>query len=136
MSENTPTQYRFSFGPWNISEGGDPFGPDIRGAFPHEEKFALYKQLGFDGVQFHDDDVVPDLDNRTPAQIEEQTAAVKNILDGEGLTPEFVAPRMWFAPQTVDGGYTSNSAGDREYAWKRTLEFLGHNLGSGSADDS
>src|SRR5574343_461049 len=56
-----PTKYRFSFGPWNISEGGDPFGPEVRPVFPHEKKFALYKPLGFDGVQFHDDDVVPGL---------------------------------------------------------------------------
>jgi xylose isomerase len=31
-----------------------------------------------------------------------------------------VAPRLWFADQTVDGGYTSNSAVDRAYAWDRT----------------
>ena len=47
-----PVSYRFSFGPWNISEGGDPFGPDVRAAFAHDRKFALYKKLGFDGVQF------------------------------------------------------------------------------------
>ena len=22
--------YRFSFGPWNIHEGADPFGPEVR----------------------------------------------------------------------------------------------------------
>jgi len=54
--------YRFSFGPWNISEGADPFGPEVREAYPHDAKYALYKKLGFDGVQFHDDDVVPGLD--------------------------------------------------------------------------
>ena len=25
----TPTKYRFSFGPWNISTGADPFGPPV-----------------------------------------------------------------------------------------------------------
>ncbi|MEY3852576.1 MAG: hypothetical protein RI910_1556, partial [Verrucomicrobiota bacterium] len=40
---STPVTYRFSFGPWNISEGGDPFGGDVRKVFPHEEKFALYR---------------------------------------------------------------------------------------------
>ena len=44
---STPVTYRFSFGPWNISEGGDPFGGDVRKVFPHEEKFALYRPLGF-----------------------------------------------------------------------------------------
>ena len=49
---STPTTCRFSFGPWNISEGGDPFGPATRPAFDHEAKFALYRPLGFEGVQY------------------------------------------------------------------------------------
>jgi xylose isomerase len=119
-----PTQYRFSFGPWNISEGADPFGPEVRDVYPHEKKYALYKKLGFDGVQFHDDDVVPDLDKQSPQQIADKAAEVKKVLANEGLTPEFVAPRLWFAAQTVDGGFTSNSAADRQYAWDRTAKCI------------
>ena len=111
--------YRFSFGPWNISEGGDPFGPEVREAFPHEEKYALYKSLGFDGVQFHDDDVVPELDAKSPSELSKGAQDVRAILDSEGLTPEFVAPRLWFDERTIDGGYTSNSASDRAYAKER-----------------
>lgn len=119
-----PTKYRFSFGPWNISEGADPFGPEVRTAFPHEKKYALYKGLGFDGVQFHDDDVVPGIDGLTPDQISKQAAKVKKILSNQGLVPEFVAPRLWFAPQTIDGGFTSNSAKDRKYALDRTKKSI------------
>jgi xylose isomerase len=114
------TSYRFSFGPWNISEGADPFGPPVRAIFPHEEKFALYRPLGFEGVQFHDDDVVPELDNLSPAQIDAKAAEVGAMLRNQGLTAEFVAPRLWFNEQTIDGGYTSNRASDRQYAWDRT----------------
>jgi xylose isomerase len=117
---STPTQYRFSFGPWNISEGADPFGPNVREAYPHAKKYALYKPMGFDAVQFHDDDVVPGLEQMTAAQITAATREVAKVLAGEGLVAEFVAPRLWFAPQTVDGGYTANSAADRAYAWERT----------------
>jgi xylose isomerase len=117
---STPINYRFSFGPWNISEGADPFGVDVRAVFPHEEKFALYRPLGFEGVQFHDDDVVPGLDDQSPAQMLAKAAEVKRMLDNQGLTPEFVAPRLWFASQTTDGAYTSNSASDRAYALDRT----------------
>ena len=124
MSDQTETSYRFSFGPWNISEGGDPFGPDIRPAFPHEEKFALYRPLGFEGVQFHDDDVVPDLDAQSASQVETKAAEVKAALQNQGLIPEFVAPRLWFAEQTVDGGYTANAAQNREYAWERTQKAI------------
>ena len=112
--------YRFSFGPWNISEGSDPFGPPVRAEFSHEAKFALYKPLGFDGVQFHDDDVVPGLATLSPGQIGAQAAKVADMLKNQGLIAEFVAPRMWFAEQTIDGGYTSNSEKDRDYAWERT----------------
>lgn len=117
---SSPSSYRFSFGPWNISEGADPFGPDVRPAFPHEGKFALYKPLGFDGVQFHDDDVVPNLAHLAPAQILQKAGEVGQMLKNQGLVPEFVAPRLWFDERTVDGGYTSNSAFDRAYAWERT----------------
>ncbi|MDB6079232.1 MAG: xylA 2 [Akkermansiaceae bacterium] len=118
------TEYRFSFGPWNISEGGDPFGPEVRTVYPHEKKFALYRDLGFEGVQFHDDDVVPDLDSKSPAQILREAEAMKTRLANEGLTPEFVAPRLWFATQTIDGAYTSNRESDRQYARDRTSKCI------------
>ena len=121
---STHTNYRFSFGPWNISEGADPFGVEVRKAFPHEEKFALYRPLGFEGVQFHDDDVVPGMDALSPAQLMAKAGEVKAMLANQGLTPEFVAPRLWFAEQTTDGAYTSNSASDRAYAWDRTKKCI------------
>src|SRR5271157_1471060 len=62
-SNTTATQYRFSFGPWNISTGADPFGPPVRKEMEFARKLKAYKELGFDAVQFHDDDIVPaDLD--------------------------------------------------------------------------
>lgn len=114
------TNFRFSFGPWNISEGADPFGPPVRDTFPLEEKFALYKPMGFDGVQFHDDDVVPGLEGLTHKEIMSKADAVGEMLRNQGLQAEFVAPRLWFTPETVDGGYTANSVIDRNSAWERT----------------
>lgn len=35
-----------------------------------------------------------------------------------------VAPRLWFSPKTIDGGFTSNRASDREYARKRALQAI------------
>jgi xylose isomerase len=117
-------RFRFSFGPWNISEGGDPFGPEVREPYSHEKKFALYKSLGFDGVQFHDDDVVPGLDDLSAAEITRHAASAGETLNNEGLTPEFVAPRLWFAEETIDGAYTSNRQADRDYAWERTVKCM------------
>ena len=59
-------EYRFSFGPWNIHEGADPFGPTVRRGLTFAKKLKLYKKLGFDGVQFHDDDAVPDMNELSP----------------------------------------------------------------------
>jgi xylose isomerase len=120
INMSSSSRYRFSFGPWNISEGGDPFGPPVRAAFPHEDKFALYKPLGFDGVQFHDDDVVPGLEKLSPDQIAKKAGEVAAMLRNQGLEAEFVAPRLWFTAETVDGGYTANCAADRQAAWDRT----------------
>src|SRR5207253_9487499 len=81
-------------------------------------KVREYKKLGFDGVQLHDDDVVPaDLDQ---AATRKGVAEVKKLLDGEGLFAEFIAPRLWEHPRTIDGGYTANSAADRKYAIERS----------------
>lgn len=113
-------EFRFSFGPWNIHEGDDPFGPMVRASFSFEEKLGFYKELGFDGIQFHDDDAVPDIDDLSPAQIVEAATARRKQIDDAGLIAEFVAPRLWMNPHTVDGAYTSNSASDREYAWERS----------------
>jgi len=44
------TNYRFSFGPWNIHSGAYPFGPPVREEFSFGEKLEFYKGLGFDGV--------------------------------------------------------------------------------------
>ncbi len=111
--------YRFSFGPWNIHEGADPFGPPVRPSVPFAEKLALYKQLGFDAVQLHDDDAVPELDKLTAAKIRKEATAMKKMLKGEGLVAEFVAPRLWEHPNGIDGGFTANDPACRKWAIER-----------------
>jgi xylose isomerase len=114
-------QYRFSFGPWNIHEGADPFGPAVRKPLAFAEKLKLYKKLGFEGVQFHDDDAVPDLDKQPAQTTLKQARELGKVLKDEGLEPEFVAPRLWEDPRTIDGGYTANDPRERQYALDRSL---------------
>ena len=111
--------FRFSFGPWNISTGADPFGPAVRDSIAFNIKLGESKKLGYDGVQFHDDDAVPNLDTLNPQEIAKQAREVKSLLDAHGLTAEFVAPRLWEDPHTVDGGFTSNDPTERNYALTR-----------------
>jgi xylose isomerase len=112
------TQYRLSFGPWNIHEGADPFGPPVRPTREFIDKLDIAVRLGFQGIQFHDDDVIPaDL---PASQMERAVAEVKKLLDDRGLAAEFVAPRLWEDPRTVDGPVTSNREEERRYALERS----------------
>ena len=112
-------EFRFSFGPWNIHEGADPFGPEVRKSIPFNKKLETYKKMGFDGVQFHDDDAVPNMNEMSPEAIIKEASELKKTLDDHGLVAEFVAPRLWFDPRTIDGGFTSNCAECRKYAIER-----------------
>ncbi|MDD4102603.1 MAG: TIM barrel protein [Kiritimatiellae bacterium] len=117
-------QFRFSFGPWNIHEGADPFGPTVRDSMTFAQKLKLFKPLGYDGVQFHDDDAVPEMNELDSAGIAKKAAELRKMLDGEGLVAEFVAPRLWEDPRTVDGGYTANDPACRAYAIERSLRAI------------
>ena len=125
-------KFKFSFGPWNIHEGADPFGPPVRKTVNFADKLKLYKKLGFDGVQFHDDDAVPEMNDLNHQQIVNKAKDLKSILDDQGLVAEFVAPRVWEDERTIDGGYTSNDANSRKYAIDRSKRAIdiAHALGT------
>ncbi|GAX91690.1 hypothetical protein [Effusibacillus lacus] len=114
MSDQVNPQYRFSFGPWNIHEGADPFGPPVRKPFDFRQKLAFYRELGVAGVQFHDDDIVPDIDHLSYEQVIMLAREVRLMLDDLGMETEMVAPRLWESPSTIDGAFTSNCKAERE----------------------
>ena len=123
--------YRFSFGPWNIHEGADPFGPPVRPSVAFADKLTALKDLGFDAMQFHDDDAVPDLDSVSHGEMLRQARAMRQLLADNGLFAEFVAPRLWEHPLTIDGGYTANDPAARAYAIERSKKAadIGRELG-------
>jgi xylose isomerase len=113
------SEYKFSFGPWNISEGNDPFGPTVRPTVAWGEKLKVFKRLGFDAVMFHDDDIVPDIEKKEWAQIEREAKEMRKAIEGEGLVTEVTAPRLWEDARTVDGAFTSNDPKERKWAIDR-----------------
>ncbi len=115
------SMFKFSAGPWNVSEGGDAFGPNVRQSISLEDKCKEFKNIGIEGVQFHDDDVVPNMNELSPDEIKSKAREVKDLLDTYGLKAEFVAPRLWEDARTVDGAFTSNSEADREFALYRAF---------------
>ena len=118
------SKFKYSVGPWNVHSGADSYGPPVRDEIPFEEKVKMFKEIGFDAVQFHDDDAVPNINNYTPEQVIEEAKKTKAVLDKYGMAAEFVAPRLWFDPHTIDGGFTSNNAEDREYAMWRAYRSI------------
>lgn len=113
------SRFKFSVGPWNVHEGADAYGPATRETIPMEEKIRKFKEIGFDAVQFHDDDAVPNINNLNDEQIINEAKKVKKMLDKYDMKAEFVAPRLWMDSHTIDGGFTSNSDTDREFAlWR------------------
>jgi len=111
------SDFQFSVGPWNLHPGADPFGPAVRPDREFGAQLALFKELGFDYIQFHDDDAVPD--EFTDTQREIRAIEIKKILDDHGLQAEFVAPRLWEDARGVDGGVTSNDPKNRAWALER-----------------
>lgn len=126
------SKFKFSFGPWNISEGGDPFGPTVRSSVEFGKKLKTIKKLGFDGVQFHDDDAVPQIDSKTHKQALAEAGALKKMLDDMGLEVHLSAPRLWEDPRGVDGGFTANDPAVRRWAIERSKRAaeIGHALGT------
>ena len=127
---STKQDFKFSAGPWNLHGGADPFGPAVREEKAFAQKLKTFKDLGFDYVQFHDDDAVPD--EYSASEREKKAKEVRKLLDDHGLKAEIFAPRHWEHAHGIDGPITSNKAADRKWGierGKRAID-VGRVLGS------
>jgi xylose isomerase len=114
---STKHDFKFSVGPWNLHSGADPFGPTVRPERAFIEKLKTFKDLGFEYVQFHDDDAVPD--EFSASEREKKAKEIRKLLDDHGLKAEIFAPRHWEHSHGVDGPITSNSTADRKWGMER-----------------
>src|SRR5258708_28476346 len=97
---DVPTTYRFSIGPWNISEGRDPYCPETRPAKDFAWKLELVKKGGFDPVMFHDDDVMADIDSKSRQQVLKEAQQVRKMVEETDMVVELVAPRLCLSSAT------------------------------------
>lgn len=118
------SRFKFSVGPWNVSDGTDVYGPATRNPLGMEEKIRRFAEIGFSAVQFHDDDVVPDISSKSEAQIIAEAREVKALLDQYNLKAEFVAPRLWFESEFKDGAYTAPKKANWEHALWRSYRSI------------
>ena len=118
------SKFKFSVGPWNVHTGADSYGPATRTEPDLDEKFRNFKALGFDAVQFHDDDAVPNINSYSEEEIKAKARETKALLDKYDLKAEFVAPRLWMDEHTIDGGFMSSKEEDREYAMWRAYRSI------------
>ncbi len=117
-------KFKYSVGPWNVHSGADSYGPPTRAEIDRDEKIKVFKEIGFDAIQYHDDDVVPNINNYSEEEIKQIARDHRKFLDSLGLKAEFVAPRLWMDPHTIDGGFMSTSAEDRDYAMWRAYRSI------------
>jgi xylose isomerase len=111
--------YKFSFGPWNISDGRDVAGPAVRPVQSLGWKLEQAKQAGFDAMMMHDEDIVPEIDSLTAADIAKAAKEIKKRFDDAGMVIDLVAPRLWNDPLTIDGAFTSYDPKARRFAVER-----------------
>ena len=113
--------YRFSFGPWNISNGADVAGPAVRTVRSLEWKLEQLRKIGFEAMMLHDDDIVPDIDSKLPMQAIKEARALRRCFENAGVKVDLVAPRLWLDERTIDGAFTSNDPRARQYAIDRAV---------------
>jgi xylose isomerase len=92
--------FKFSFGPWNIHSGADPFGPPVRAEISLANKLAYFKRNGFDAIQLHDDDAVPNIMDMAAAEAVKQARDLSRLLHPRSIAAQALATRppssaMW-----------------------------------------
>ncbi len=120
----TAGRFRFSLGPWCFDSGRDAFGPAVREEKSFDQVLEGCQELGYEGIELHDDDVVPGLNEMHHAEMMRKAGEVRRKIDDHGLEAAFIAPRLWEDPRTIDGAATSNSPADRQYALERARKAI------------
>ena len=118
MTDYTPSpEDKFSFGLWTVGwQGTDVFGPSSRALLDPVEATYRLAELGAAAVTFHDDDLVPDEDQRDSV-----LERFEKALAETGLAVEMVTTNLFSAPVFKEGALTANNREVRRYALAKVL---------------
>ena len=122
---------KFTFGLWTVGNiGRDPFGDPVRKVISPVEIVHLLAEVGANGVNFHDNDLVPI--DATPAERDQIVSDFKKALADTGLTVPMATTNLFSHPAFKDGAFTSNDPKVRAYALQKTMNAmdLGVELGA------
>ena len=118
----TPADH-FTFGLWTVgNRGRDPFGDQVRPRLDPVDAVSRLAELGAYGVNFHDNDLVPD-----GASVSERESIVKRFrhaLETTGMKVPMATTNLFYHPIFKDGAFTANDPAVRRYAIKKTLDAI------------
>ena len=124
-SQAAQTTYRFSFGPWNISTGADPFGPTVR----QEMEYAA-QAPGLQGARLRRR-AVPRRRHRPgrprlAEHAEGRRRRSRRCSTARGSSSRSSPPGSGRTPGRSTAAFTSNSPADRQYAIDRAKRCRRH----------
>ena len=124
MSDYTPKpEHKFTFGLWTVgNRGADPFGAAVRGHKSPAELVYLLGEVGAYGVNFHDNDLIPN--DATPAEAKAIKKEFRKALDDTGLVVPMATTNLFYEPIFKDGAFTSNDPKVRAYALQKTMNAI------------
>lgn len=116
MSDFTPTPAdRFSFGLWTVGWGAqDVFGSATRPPLDPVEAVHRLAELGAQGVNFHDEDVIPF--GTSDGERDKLIARFKEALSATGVIVTTATTNLFAHPIFKDGGFTANDRAVRRFA--------------------
>jgi xylose isomerase len=108
---------KFSFGLWTVGwQGVDVFGPASRELLDPVDATYRLAELGAAAVTFHDDDLLPDEEQR-----EKTLERFRTALSETGLVVEMVTTNTFSDPAFKEGAITANNREVRRYALAKVL---------------
>jgi len=124
MTDLSPKpEHKFTFGLWTVGNiGRDPFGGPTRESKTPAEIVYLLGEVGAYGVNFHDNDLIPN--DATPAEAESIKKAFRKALADTGLVVPMATTNLFGDPIFKDGAFTSNDPKVRAYAIQKTMNAI------------